>query len=551
MFSRPSMWAGDGSSFQVLAELLLDDLSYLDDRSEDYQAAKLQLKRYGERGLVGPFKAIFGEAGSYVSEVASVLAEVFCRLGYLPSVMPINDRSLDELAAQVSAFDGVDFRQSAIEAILGPPSFRAGHDTWCYVVAEPTAPWLFLDFGRDSVLQYQAGRGTYDDIEWKADPLLRDVRLPRSDFEAGLILTLYGKVHRWGTGWWIERPGSGAPAGVAEQLREIADRDPSHTLHIHQGRSGEWARLVAGAADLYVQADGGPRREREEAWSVLTQYLVGLARAERDWAAAERLQQAQVAVTRRLAADALVIPAPQCTLVQRNRIRTLSVSAHDLGEILRERGDPGCVEHYQEAMDLAAGIGDNIGESIAAFNLGTVYKDIPALRDLDQAEHWYQHCLDLVGDKAPIRRARSLNQLGTIALNRLNDAITAHQPVEINRHLTDAGRRYQEALRLFPPDDIADLAVTHSQLGTVYRHAGNIPRAFEHYQRSIKYEIAMGDRFSAGATRFNIALLFATHRAADALLYAQAALADYESYGGGAQQQAEQARALIAALEQT
>lgn len=309
--------------------------------------------------------------------------------------------------------------------------------------------------------------------------------------------------------------------------------------------------LVAGAADLYVQADGGPRREREEAWSVLTQYLVGLARAERDWAAAERLQQAQVAVTRRLAADALVIPAPQCTLVQRNRIRTLSVSAHDLGEILRERGDPGCVEHYQEAMDLAAGIGDNIGESIAAFNLGTVYKDIPALRDLDQAEHWYQHCLDLVGDKAPIRRARSLNQLGTVALNRLNDAITAHQPVEINRHLTDAGRRYQEALRLFPPDDIADLAVTHSQLGTVYRHAGDIPRAFEHYQRSIKYEIAMGDRFSAGATRFNIALLFATHRAADALLYAQAALADYESYGGGAQQQAEQARALIAALEQT
>jgi len=230
MFSRPAMWASTGPSFQSLAGLLLEDLSYLDDRQEEYQASTLQLKRYGQRGVVGPFKAIFGEGGSYVSEVASVLAEIFCRLGYLPSVTPTNGLSLDELAAQLSAFDGADIRQSEIEPILGPPSFRAGHDTWCYVVGEPTAPWLFLDFARDRVLQYQEGKGTYDDIEWKSDPLLRDVRLPASDFEAGLILTLYGKVRRWGSGWWIEQPDSRAPAGVAEQLREIADRDPSQSL---------------------------------------------------------------------------------------------------------------------------------------------------------------------------------------------------------------------------------------------------------------------------------------------------------------------------------
>lgn len=231
MFSRPGQWATSGRSFQVLAELLLDDLSFLDDRPpEEYQAARLQLEHYGQRGVVGPLPGHFREGGSYVNKVASVLAEVFCRLGYLASVRPTNDRSLDELAAQLSSFDGVDVRQSEIEPILGPPSFRACHDTWCYVVGEPTAPWLFLDFARDRVLQYQEGKGTYDDIEWKSDPLLRDVRLPASDFEAGLILTLYGKVRRWGTGWWIEQPDSRAPAGVAEQLREIADRDPSQTL---------------------------------------------------------------------------------------------------------------------------------------------------------------------------------------------------------------------------------------------------------------------------------------------------------------------------------
>jgi len=62
--------------------------------------------------------------------------------------------------------------------------------------------------------------------------------------------------------------------------------------------------------------------------------------------------------------------------------------------------------------------------------------------------------------------------------------------------------------------------------------------------------MAMGNRFGAGQTRFNIALMLATDRPADALLFARAALADYESYGGGAEQQAEEARALIAQLEQ-
>ncbi|MEA2702733.1 MAG: hypothetical protein QOD63_678 [Actinomycetota bacterium] len=321
-------------------------------------------------------------------------------------------------------------------------------------------------------------------------------------------------------------------------------------LYDHQGRAGEWARLVEGAAVLYVEVGGdGPRAGRDEQWSILTQYRVRLARAERNWAAAERLQRARVDVNRHRAADALATPAPRRTPDQRNRIRTLGVSARDLGQILRDQGDPGCIEHYREAMALDAGIGDNIAESVDAFNLGAAYQVIPGLRDLDQAEHWYQRSLELVGDKAPIRRAQSLGQLGGVALERFNDAIKAREPVEVlDRHLNDAAHRYQESLPLFPADDVADLAVTHGQLGIVYHHAGDIPRAFDHYQRSIKYRMAMGNRFGAGVTRFNIALMLATDRPADGLLFAQAALADYESYGGGAGQQAENARALIARL---
>lgn len=338
--------------------------------------------------------------------------------------------------------------------------------------------------------------------------------------------------------WWDEA------IGTMQGLR---------ALYGHQGRTGEWARLVDGAAGLYVEAGGdGPQPGRDEAWGILTAYRVRLARAERDWAAAERLQRARVAVERHRAADALATPAARRTPDQRNRIRSLGVSAHDLGQILREQGDPGCAEHYREAMALDAGIGDDLAESIAAANLGTAYKNIPALRDLDQADHWYQRSLELVGEKAQIHRAKLLLVLGNVALERLNDAIKARQPVEIlAHHLNDAARRYQEALPLFPADDVADLAVTHGLLGIVYDRAGDIPRAFDHYQRAIKFQIAMGNRFGAGQTRFNIATMcLAADRPADALLFAQAALADFESYGGRAEAHTADARALIARLKQ-
>lgn len=46
-------------------------------------------------------------------------------------------------------------------------------------------------------------------------------------------MTPYGKLLRWGAGWWL-RPdaddGEGAPPGVADQLRAIDAGDPSWSL---------------------------------------------------------------------------------------------------------------------------------------------------------------------------------------------------------------------------------------------------------------------------------------------------------------------------------
>ena len=84
----------------------------------------------------------------------------------------------------------------------------------------------------------------------------------------------------------------------------------------------------------------------------------------------------------------------------------------ELGQIQREQGQAGCVEAYQEAVDLSQRIGDRPGEAIVAFNLGHAYTDIPALRDLAQAERWYRRSLELRDERDRLGRGKCLSQLG-------------------------------------------------------------------------------------------------------------------------------------------
>ena len=128
-------------------------------------------------------------------------------------------------------FDAVSMEttclRSEVEAEIGPPSCAVGDMVWCYAPATSSEGWVFFDFARERVLQYKAGKGRYQDLEWKSDPLLRNVRVPAPDFDSGLVLTLYGKVCRWGTGWWIVQAEQGrpnAPDGIAGQFRDVAAR---------------------------------------------------------------------------------------------------------------------------------------------------------------------------------------------------------------------------------------------------------------------------------------------------------------------------------------
>jgi hypothetical protein len=94
-------------------------------------------------------------------------------------------------------------RRSEAETLLGPPSLIVDHGTvLCYAPDDPAAGWLFVDSPVVPVRRYQAGEGSYT-IDDETVPLVRSLRLSSRPFEDGLILTLYGKVLRWGPGSWV------------------------------------------------------------------------------------------------------------------------------------------------------------------------------------------------------------------------------------------------------------------------------------------------------------------------------------------------------------
>jgi tetratricopeptide (TPR) repeat protein len=324
-------------------------------------------------------------------------------------------------------------------------------------------------------------------------------------------------------------------------------------LYERTGRDGEWARLVAAVTpDFTDPATGGPLSGRDEEWNVITEYRVRLVQKARDWPAATTLQTARTAWNRDQAAAALAATPASLTDSQRNQIRNLAVNLHELAQILRAQADPGCLPYFQEALGLFERIGGRQEEANLAHGLGSAYLTVPGLRDLGQAEYWYQRSLTLRPHSDQHGQATNLTQLGSVALERFEGALAAGeaQPV-LREHLSAALGYYLQALALTPGGDHQARTTIESQLGTIYSRAGDTGQALRHYQQSLQHTEVRGDTHTAGVTRYNIAVvLAAAGRAGDALLYARAALGDFQQAGPGAADYAAAAERLIADLEQ-
>jgi tetratricopeptide (TPR) repeat protein len=323
-------------------------------------------------------------------------------------------------------------------------------------------------------------------------------------------------------------------------------------LYGHTGRRAEWRRLVDEIVPDFVDpATDGPRLGREAQYDFVMHYRVQLLQEERQWAAAARLQGLRTDYNRQQAAPLLTLPLEQLNAGERNSLRSLAASLHELGQIQREQGAADCVASYRESYDLSLRIGAQAVAATCAFNLGHAYTDLPALRDLTQAEGWYRHSLELRVEQDHLARGKTLGQIGYVSWERFREARQAGQPEAVLReHLNAALNYYRQQTDLSPPDAVDSLAVAHNHLGAIYYAAGQTEPAIAHWREAIRYFEAMGDLYRAAGTRSNIALAYVQGgRFDDALLFAQAALRNFEQFGPAAAAEVAEAREVVARIE--
>jgi len=323
-------------------------------------------------------------------------------------------------------------------------------------------------------------------------------------------------------------------------------------LYEHTGRRAAWRRLVDQVVPEFVDLNTDlPLAGREEAWELVSDYRVGLAREDRDWTGAERLQRLRVDWLRRRMQSTLQKPAESWSQDQKKDVRKLAVSLEASGHILREQLNPACVDYYREALEFYALVGAIQEQSVCSFNLGHAYVEIGDLRNLDEAERWYQRSLELGSPSNALGRGQCLGQLGSVARERYKDAIIADRPAEeLALYLAEAARRYEEALEAIPESAIVDRGIAHHQLGNTYMAAENIDLALYHYQQDIRCCEIAGDTYGAGQTRRNVArALLSAGRLADARAYAQAALANFLTFNDRAVVEIQASENLIAEID--
>jgi tetratricopeptide (TPR) repeat protein len=334
--------------------------------------------------------------------------------------------------------------------------------------------------------------------------------------------------------------------------RVISSMQALRSLYKHTGRRAEWRRLVSEVVPVFLdQETEKPLPGREESWTLLMDYRVVLAQEELDLREAERLQELTVAWDRAQVAPFLAQPPEEWDATRKNLIRSLGVSLQALGRIQRDAGRAECVVSFEQSLELAEQVDDKALAAVSALNLGHAYLSLADIRDLAQADRWYTKSLGHRESGDRLGRARSTGQLGLVALGRFDEAKAAGRPEkELLAFLNRAADSYLQALALIPEDAIADVSVTHNQLGVVYGKAGDLDRAVSHYQKSLRLKEAEGNTLGAAETKSNIArVLAAAGRLADALDYGNAALRDYEAYGDRTAAEAAKTRRLIEQIQ--
>jgi CHAT domain len=326
-----------------------------------------------------------------------------------------------------------------------------------------------------------------------------------------------------------------------------------HVLYGQTGRHSEWSRLVEEIVPDFIDTiTKKPKPGREEFWIFINSYLVLLAEEKHQYEEAKHLQKECIDLERQRISHYLNSSSENLDFTKQVAIRRLTVAIEELGQISYSQSLPDCIEYYEEAMHLYQRINDQPAQANLALSMGTAYCNLRDIQNLEKATFWYHHSLKLRTKNDYQGHGQCYAQLGLVSLEYFKKAHADGQDEELLiQYLRSAEKQYSAALKLIPQTAIGDLSVVHSQLGIVYHFLKDISLALYHYRRAVSYEEQQDNFYGAGSTRYNIArMLCDVLQFDDALLYAHAALQNFEAYGDRAMDVIQKTQRLIGQIRQ-
>lgn len=313
---------------------------------------------------------------------------------------------------------------------------------------------------------------------------------------------------------------------------EIAVLQGLFALYSHKGSLTLWADVFASVLHDFVDDHWRPLPGREKWWAFIMDHQWRMTFESGDLIEAEILARSILDWETSNSAEIDQSDSGRLTPSEIQQLRFLAISTSRLADVLREANNPTSVSISEEAIRLYRTIGDNVGESVRLFNLGHTFKNVPELRNLGKAADYYAAAYNSYPDHDALARGQCLAQLGAVSLELLRDSHDngAAEPVML-RHLDDAIRYYETALELEPPDAIANLALTHNQLGAAYQYSRtDQSKALEHFKKAMHYYAQAGQWLGEAGACLNAAqVLLRLTKPHDAKDYASECLKILES----------------------
>lgn len=177
---RPIFFCGREECTDVYFGTVHGDLCWLDELSDEETRSADSLL-WGSMRVYGQFYFQHCRIRSFINEMASVYGQVFYRTGHFHPERLLSIAEFDELAVALDdKFFASDHVESELLERFGKPSHEAvGGETTVHSFAceDRNRDWIYFDYARCPLQTPRV------EVSWFDDPILRDVRRNRNQFE--------------------------------------------------------------------------------------------------------------------------------------------------------------------------------------------------------------------------------------------------------------------------------------------------------------------------------------------------------------------------------